>query len=225
MRTPTTTLVGAAWRGWTFLATSVSVLTFLILAADMASAQVEVTVGASIGRGCKSGFEPCGGPLVGAQGGIWAHEHIGLRLRFTSLRSDDLRSEKGDFTFVRANRTRLLVTGEFLYRFLVENSVQPIVGFAVGGRRERQTIRCEGISCAAAEAVLGTEFPRGEFPLVLGPGRPRWRDGQTGVATDHRGADSPSTTTPQSTGRPLKPRYWSGSVCGVREQRAESGAR
>lgn len=166
MRTPTTTLVGAAWRGWTLLATSVSVLTFLILAADMASAQVEVTVGASIGRGCKSGFEPCGGPLVGAQGGIWAHEHIGLRLRFTSLRSDDLRSEKGDFTLVRANRTRLLVTGEFLYRFLVENSVQPIVGFAVGGRRERQTIRCEGISCAAAEAVLGTEFPRGEFPFV-----------------------------------------------------------
>ena len=170
MRTPTTTLVGAAWRGWTLLATSVSVLTFLILAADMASAQVEVTVGASIGRGCKSGFEPCGGPLVGAQGGIWAHEHIGLRLRFTSLRSDDLRSEKGDFTLVRANRTRLLVTGEFLYRFLVENSVQPIVGFAVGGRRERQTIRCEGISCAAAEAVLGTEFPRGEFPFVPSTG-------------------------------------------------------
>lgn len=166
MRTPPTTRVEAAWKGWTGLAT----VACLILATDMASAQVEVDVGGSIGRGCKSGFEPCGGPLVGAQGGIWVGDHIGLRLRFASIRSGDLRSEKGDFTVVRANRTRLLVTGEFLYRFLVEKSVQPFVGFAVGGRRERQTIRCEGIPCAAAEAVLGGEFPRSEFPVVLSTG-------------------------------------------------------
>ena len=130
----------------------VLVIPFCLVAAS-ASAQT-VELGGRFGVGCAGSENSlCSGasPLFGVHASVWAGDSVELNAQFARLNRDDLAFRAFDVPvdMTVTNRERDFVSFLFVYHFMKNRSVRPMLGLGSGWYSDASRTSCQPAGCQA----------------------------------------------------------------------------
>ena len=123
-----------------------------------ASAQ-SLEVGGRLGIGCTGSEDSvCSGakaPIVGAHAGIWLGHSVEFNASYTHLGLDEIRFREGSIDYAITGRERDFISLLFVYHFMKDRPIRPMIGIGSGWYSQAERITCEPEGCNRVQRIGG----------------------------------------------------------------------
>ena len=137
-----------------------AILVGLLAFVGRAEAQM-LEIGARIAAGCAgSDGSMCGGgtsPLLGAHASLWAGEHIEVSAAAAHVNRSpfEIRYDEPEIDISVTDRTRDFISLLFVYHFLKERPLRPMLGFGSGWYSDARHVTCRPSGCESLPHIPG----------------------------------------------------------------------